>query len=120
MCGPERGGSYQHTQEISTNTMLTYLGLRKSEVRPDKDDPRASTPDEACVALQIPRIGIHEVVFQRASDDTEDVGCVSCETDGFLAVSDHQRMNCHEAECNSNYRKRVDPISAGSAQPEAH
>lgn len=66
---------------------VPYLCLWESEVSPDKDDPGTATPDEAGVALEIPGLGVHEVVFESATDDTSDVGGISSQADCLLSQS---------------------------------
>jgi len=61
------------------------LGLRKSEVGPDEDDPSTAAPDESGVATEIPGLGIHKVVLKSATNDTADVVSVAGKADRLLS-----------------------------------
>jgi hypothetical protein len=61
-----------------------YFRLRKAKICPYEDNPGTSAPDEAGISLKIPGVWIHEIVLERAADDTEYVRGVTGEADCFL------------------------------------
>ena len=69
------------------------LGLWKSEVGPDEDDPSAAAPDESGVAAEIPGLRIHKVVLKSATNDTADVVSVAGKADGLLSQTSRANLS---------------------------
>lgn len=86
---------------------VPYLCLWESEVSPDKDDPGTATPDEAGVALEIPGLGVHEVVFESATDDTSNVGGISSQADCLLSQSGRSDFSGKSPACNKISHKKT-------------
>jgi hypothetical protein len=61
------------------------LGLGKSEVGPDEDDPSTAAPDKSGVAAEIPGLRIHKVVLQSATHHAADVVSITSKADRLLS-----------------------------------
>ncbi|RBQ97369.1 hypothetical protein VDGD_20173 [Verticillium dahliae] len=59
-------------------------GLGQAEVTPDEDAKAGASPEEARVALEVPGLGVHEILLQDATNGAHDVGRVAGEADGLL------------------------------------
>lgn len=70
------GLGYVSCQQVFRIVFLTTL-LTESEVSPDEDAPGAESPDKASIALEIPCLRVHEVIFEGSANDTGDVAGVT-------------------------------------------